>query len=313
MKKKLRAELVSLAHRILQMNAEANYAEMKREAQHIYETLSVLAFAERHFDGVQPTIGKSDIIVALQAKDEQELNEIIEEIRAPEVPRLEKPAPLADDNVKRLEEIAKANELIFEKARSKKTPAPITDQYRPNSAEVNKNQDSLHEPVIEKIKDMVAQMPPEADAIEDMFQEITSGQNTIKNDKDDIGEYGRLAQFEKKEDRPEKSRAEENRPEINKKPIAKPQTAEPRQKSLNDSLNKSLSIGLNDRIVFIKHLFSGSATDYNRVLSQLNTQHSWQDALHFIDNMIKPDYNNWKGKEVYEHRFKELIEKKFNA
>lgn len=85
------------------------------------------------------------------------------------------------------------------------------------------------------------------------------------------------------------------------------------RKSLNDSLTKGLKIGLNDRIVFIKHLFNSSATDYNRVLSQLNTQRSWPEALQFIDQMVKSDYNNWAGKEVYELRFKEMVEKKFNG
>ncbi|MGB3774440.1 MAG: hypothetical protein WA951_04215, partial [Leeuwenhoekiella sp.] len=85
------------------------------------------------------------------------------------------------------------------------------------------------------------------------------------------------------------------------------------RKSLNDRLTKGLKIGLNDRIVFIKHLFNGSASDYNRVLSQLNTQRSAQEALSFIDGMIKPDYNNWEGKELYEQRFKDLLEKKFNS
>jgi hypothetical protein len=32
----------------------------------------------------------------------------------------------------------------------------------------------------------------------------------------------------------------------------------------------------------------------------------------FIDNMVKPDYNQWAGKEEYETRFLALIERRFS-
>lgn len=44
---------------------------------------------------------------------------------------------------------------------------------------------------------MVAMMPSEADAIDDMFKEIT-GQKYMKNDRNEIGEYGRMPEFEEK-------------------------------------------------------------------------------------------------------------------
>lgn len=85
-----------------------------------------------------------------------------------------------------------------------------------------------------------------------------------------------------------------------------------RPKSLNDSLGKSISLGLNDRIAFEKHLFSGSTDDLNRVLSQLNTINTFDEAKDFINELVKPDYNDWNGKEEYEERFMEIVEKKFN-
>ena len=62
------------------------------------------------------------------------------------------------------------------------------------------------------------------------------------------------------------------------------------KKSLNDKLKGGLSIGLNDKLAFIKHLFNGSNADYERVLSQLNTATSFKDATHFINNIVKPDF-----------------------
>jgi hypothetical protein len=51
--------------------------------------------------------------------------------------------------------------------------------------------------------------------------------------------------------------------------------------------------------------------DYNRVLSQLSTIDSEERSISFIANMVKPDYNNWEGKEDYEQRFMNVIARKF--
>lgn len=85
-----------------------------------------------------------------------------------------------------------------------------------------------------------------------------------------------------------------------------------RPKSLNDALGKMISLGLNDRIAFEKNLFGGSTDDLNRVLSQLNTINTFDEARDFINELVKPDYNNWEGKEEYEERFMAIVEKKFN-
>lgn len=87
---------------------------------------------------------------------------------------------------------------------------------------------------------------------------------------------------------------------------------EPKSVSLNDSLSKTINIGLNDRIGFEKHLFGGSSEDMNRVLSQLSTFSSFSEVREFIEDMVKPDYNNWAGKDEYAARFMEIIEKKFS-
>lgn len=82
--------------------------------------------------------------------------------------------------------------------------------------------------------------------------------------------------------------------------------------SLNDKLKPGIHVGLNDRIAFVKHLFDGSDVDYNRVLSQLNTLRTYDEAVSFLSDMVKPDYNHWAGKEEYESRFLTIIEHKFN-
>jgi hypothetical protein len=82
--------------------------------------------------------------------------------------------------------------------------------------------------------------------------------------------------------------------------------------NLNDKISRGLTIGLNDRVAFMKHLFDDNSEDYNRVLSQLITFDTLQEARDFLDNFVKPDYNDWKGKEEYAERFMEIIEKKFS-
>lgn len=75
---------------------------------------------------------------------------------------------------------------------------------------------------------------------------------------------------------------------------------------------KTITLGLNDRIAFEKNLFGGSGEDLNRVISQLNTMDRFEDAKDFIRDLVKPDYNNWQGKEEYEERLMELVEKRFS-
>ncbi len=83
------------------------------------------------------------------------------------------------------------------------------------------------------------------------------------------------------------------------------------KKSLNDTLSqKEIQIGLNDRIAFVKHLFNGSQADFTRVLSQLNSFETEFNAKHFMNSVVKPDYN-WKEKIEYEERLLALIERKF--
>ena len=83
------------------------------------------------------------------------------------------------------------------------------------------------------------------------------------------------------------------------------------KKSLNDRLSqKQLQIGLNDRIAFVKHLFEGNQTDFNRVFSQLNTFSEEKQAKDFITKVVQLDYN-WEGKEEYVTRLITLIERKF--
>ncbi|WP_296383497.1 hypothetical protein [Winogradskyella sp.] len=155
--------------------------------------------------------------------------------------------------------------------------------------------DGIMEPVMEKIKDMVAQMPEETQQVDVIVEEVIANETPKTIEFETISsDFADIPEFEPIED-------------------AKKREVENEKKSLNDKLKgEGLKIGLNDKLAFIKHLFEGKNEDYDRVISQINTIHSLGEARELILKMVKPDYNNWDGKEEYEERFIEIVEGKFN-
>ena len=143
--------------------------------------------------------------------------------------------------------------------------------------ENNPHEEDIITPGMETIKGMVSEMPTEA--IEYIFSDFIPKGEVMKDEKEILS------------------------PE--------PTLENTIPKSLNDKLTKNLSIGLNDRLAFVKHLFDGSMDDYNRVISQLNTIDTLERSNSFIENMVKPEYNNWDGKEEYQERFMAIVARKF--
>lgn len=286
MKKSIKAELISLAHKILQLKDDTSYAQMTEQSRALYEKLMVLSYAEKLEQSGQPTIGLSKIEASIDVVSEVEVTTpVIEEIiETPVEEKVVAPEPIPETpRAKTPAEIVAENEARFAEARA-------NDRHRPDGTVFNQD-DPVHEPVIEKIKDMVAEMPPEASVIDELVESIAPQDRYQKNDTLEIGgEFAQMPIFD---------------------PVAVvEEDAAP--KNLNDKLKSGLKIGLNDKLAFIKHLFQGSDADYNRVLSQLSTFSSLEEAKQFIYQMVKPDYDSWDGKEEYEERFIQIIESKFN-
>ena len=74
---------------------------------------------------------------------------------------------------------------------------------------------------------------------------------------------------------------------------------------------KKMNIGLNDKISFIKHLFNGDLEFYENFIDRLNAFENYEDALRYINQEIKPKYDDWEGKDEYEFRLLQLLELKF--
>jgi len=259
MKKKLEAELISIAHKVLKLKDTSSIPQLQEQTRLLYEKLSILHFAETHFSEAQPTIGT--------------VKSILEEMKM-EIAQSTETAAIAQqrDNKETEETAATASTIETTTTIKEEVIAPT-----PKKPEI----------IIEKINEKVS---------EDLFVPVPKF--TEEN-------------ISLSEPSPERNSKES--PSIAQtSPIVETNSDEDEKpKSLNDQLKKGINIGLNDRLAFIKHLFDGSSTDYNRVLSQLNTLNSKSGAKQFILNMVKPDYNNWVDKEEYEERFIEIVTNKY--
>lgn len=148
--------------------------------------------------------------------------------------------------------------------------------------ENNPHDEDIMIPGMDTIKDMVSEMPSN-EQLEDVLAEFMAQPNFMKNDKELF--------------------------KPSKEDLGKTEVF---PKSLNERLGKKhVTVDLNNRLAFVKHLFNNNMEDYNRVLSQLNTIDTEERSIAFIKNMVKPDYNHWQGKEEYEERFMELVARRF--
>ena len=156
--------------------------------------------------------------------------------------------------------------------------------------ESNPHEEDIITPGIETIKDMVSEMPNET-PVDEVLAAFMAKPEYMKNDQE-LFMPGELSLKTNNDATSANFGA---------------------AKSLNDSAtNTALKIDLNNRLAFVKHLFKGSTEDYNRVLSQLNTIDSHERSVSFIENMVKPDYEHWAGKEEYVERFMAVIERRFS-
>ena len=190
------------------------------------------------------------------------------------------------------------------------------------------NQPPIFEPSTEKIKDIVAQMPPETQQVDDLFESITDGSQEAQ---EVLSHYQEEIEFEPvlpENEAEETIQTESNQTddthfeeEIHSEASTAEHKAEtlgdlnstlPKPKSVNDRWGR-LSVGLNDRTAFVQHLFLGDVEGFNRVLSQINTFETLDEVNDFLRDQVKPEYNNWEGKEAVADRLMRLVQQRFNA
>jgi hypothetical protein len=298
MKKKLEADLISIAHRVLKLKGKEDVVLLHQEAQKLYEKLAVLHFYEEHVNVIKEEISEEEFEDKLNAMDFSPATILAkEEVAVEEEPVLVN--EMDKEEILLVEEAEIETEQVEEKVE-------IEAVVEPEQTEIEK-EEPLFSPIFELSEEEEEEKP------------VSVTEQKQISFEDLLGSGYKEPEFVKVNDVPKEVEKVADiffeKVEETIVPETKIETTvhktEHKSHSLNDTLIKGINIGLNDRIAFVKHLFAGSNEDFNRVISQINTYDSFEEAQQFMDEMVKPDYNNWEGKEDYANRFMNLVEKKF--
>lgn len=314
MKKRLEAELISIAHRILKLRNKSEVDQLYTETRKLYETLAVLKFYGDHFEVVKNDVAVEDLEAKLDAaldipEGMVEAAPVVEE--TPVV--VEETPAVVEDEVEKVEDVEEVikTEAVVEAETIEEEPVIV--------GEITLEEEEIEEdvPMTEAKSDLDFEPIFEL-AAEPMEEATTLSEPELAN----TPKEEPVVEAPKK-DEPKQISFEELLGENYTEPIfVKPDDVvvppslktviDEQGKSLNELHSKSINIGLNDKIAFVKYLFADSTEDYNRVLSQLNTFSTFPEAKDFIDEIIKPDYNNWDGVDDYAERFIAIVAKKFS-
>ena len=332
MKKKLEADLISIAHRILKLKNKEDLAQLHLETQKLYEKLSVLKFVEENFSDVKPTIGNSNIqeLVNDALENEPEVEQVEVAVAPEEIeiqPELveeieeEVEEEVEEDDFSEEEEEETEDEMEEEEDEedSEEEEEEFDEEESEENEEESEEEEGEFEPHFELFNvEEVEDKKPKTEAKQISFEDLlgSSSEPVFERVFDPIQEEVEEESAEEEETEAEETvfspvfemEASEEIEEVEKEI---PNFEFDKEISINEAFAKTITFGLNDRIAFEKQLFAGSSEDLNRVVSQLSTFDTFEEAQNFIEDMVKPDYDNWEGKEEYVTRFMEIVEKKF--
>lgn len=335
MKKRVTAELISIAHRILKLKNHSETVQLQQEAKNLYDQLTILRFYEENFEFVKNEISEEVFEAKLEGKQADVFEQpiaVVEEVlpvNEETMVNSEDLEPIAEGPINETpleEEKIVVAELVVEDDEDEEEVLMTPVEEEPIEEEILVEEpvaaSDVTEPKIEEpakqisFEDLLVHDYQELDfvKVEDVPAEVEKVSETVFDSK--ISEV-KPEEEVKVEIVPETIvvDSETLQPKVLEEEVKatfEKVSQEPRISSLNDRLNKAITFGLNDRIGFEKKLFGGSSDDFNRVVSQLNTFDSFEEAKAFVDDFVKPDYNNWEGAEEYETRFMEIVEKKFS-
>ena len=340
MKKKLEADLISIAHRILKLKNKEDLAQLHLETQKLYEKLSVLKFVEDNFSDVKPTIGNSNIQELVNAAlendpEEEEVDaapqeieiqsDLVEEEIEEEVEEEEEEdhSEEEEESEEEIEEDEVEDEAFENIEESEEEEEESEEEEIEEEDEEESDEESEEEKEfephfelfnVEEVEDKKSKTEAKQISFEDLLG--SSSEPVFERVFDPIQE-----ETEEESDDEEETESEEPifnpgfemeaSEEMEEEEKAIPNFEFDNEISINEAFAKTITFGLNDRIAFEKQLFAGSSEDLNRVVSQLSTFDTFEEAQNFIEDMVKPDYDNWEGKEEYVTRFMEIVEKKF--
>lgn len=339
MKKRLESELISIAHRILKLKNKSEVDQLYRETQKLYETLTVLKFYGDNYEQLKLDVTREEL------EDKIENSLATKQVQADIISKI--PTEFATENVdskkeitekaaieekvedEKVKEVAleeKAEEAIEEKAALKEEVEEEKVKEVALEQKVEEtNEDTKNNLDFEPIFELAAEVPEEEFESENNIIQVQTDKEIIFEPKkqepkqisfeDLLGQNYTEPIFDKPSNVPTsipKIVDETTEEIVNKQTnLNQVKIEEIKPATFNDNFSTAINVGLNDRVAFVKNLFDDSNEDYNRVISQLNTFDTLQEAQEFIEDMVKPDYNDWTGKEEYQERFMEVVEKKF--
>ena len=255
MHKKLAADLTSLAHSILQMKNKENVFALKIKAHEVYEKLAVLAYVEEYINNTPNSEYTKDELLELvkkageKAEKEGEIEEGIEKrpkieiVKEDIILRIEDQEDQEDQEDKEDKEEPVEHQLVG----SIDDMSVIIEEELPS--------EEIELMIDESLIDLTS--AEEKDDLFSQTEETTeemAGETLEETDKTNTIDASHSLEEELKDTIAADVVADlfENAP----------------KKSLNDTLQGDIQIGLNDRIAFVKNLFDGSQEDFNRVVSQ---------------------------------------------
>jgi hypothetical protein len=300
MKKRLESELISIAHRILKLKNKSEVDQLYKESQKLYETLSVLKFYQDNFESVKSDIDE----VLLEEKLEQSLELEIAPVLVVEV----KEDSSDSEKAKQTEsEEDPSDSELAEQSVVLEEPEEVIEEQLIDEEEPIAFEESAFKSIFEL--ETEAEEQGQQDVPAEVAFESQTEEKPEEKLEDHIGKYTEPVFVKTNEVSLFTSDSSET--EEAKQTVAEEVKEEPKTDAFNEMTTKSIAIGLNDRIGFVQHLFNDSNEDFNRVISQLNTFDTFEEAKNFINEMVLPDYNYWVGEEDYIERFMEIVEKKF--
>ena len=325
MKKKLEADLISIAHRILKLKNKEDLTQLHLETQKLYEKLSVLKFVEDNFSDVKPTIGNSNIqeLVNDALENEPEVEEVEVAVALEEIEIQPEIVEEIEDEVEEEMEEEETEEELEEEEEVEEVDEE-DDFQNEEEVEEEENEEESEEEVefephfelfnVEEVEDKKSKTEAKQISFEDLLG--SNSEPVFERVFDPIQEEAEEESVDDEETEDEETVFNpgfemELSEDMEEEEVAIPNFEFETEKSSNESFAKTITFGLNDRIAFEKQLFAGSSEDLNRVVSQLSTFDTFEEAQNFIEDMVKPDYDNWEGKEEYVDRFMEIVEKKF--
>lgn len=301
MHKKLASDLTSLAHSILQMKNKEDVAALKEKAYEVYEKLALLAYVEEYINTTPHAEETKEELIQKIEKAAEVKEEKVEKVIIEQIEEI-KEETLVEDVQEEIQEEQVQEEVL-----------ELVENNFEND-EVAATEDNFEEPemvVVKKLEDVEeiieAETKPPVVVEEIMEQPFEELENLLFGEPEPEVENTET-----------KEAATEVQPTLEEElqdtlPVDVMadlfQKVEPK-KTINDLLQDTIKIDLNDRIAFVNHLFGGDQANFNRVVSQLNTFKTEREAKNFISKMVKPDYD-WSDKEEYETRLLEIIERRF--